>query len=202
MTIANPDTSATGGYLSPAGAPAPLEGQALFRFFHDLFAGILQIDPALVRPRWQVEPPNQPDLATVSWLAFGITARATDTFAYVGHVGAVGATPGYDQLQRHEELTILTSHYGPEADLNAEVLRDGLQIAQNREVLQLNNMSVIETGEALTVPVLVKERWLYRVDLSVRIRRQITRNYPVLDLASAAGTIASDTTTTPFSITN
>ena len=58
------NTSATGGFLSPLSTPAPLEDQALADFFQQYVAGITGIAGNLVRPRWQAEPPNIPQVAS------------------------------------------------------------------------------------------------------------------------------------------
>lgn len=65
------NTSATGGYLLPEQSPAPLEGDALDDFFHDIVAGITGLDTNLVRPRWQETPPPAPKRGT-NWAAVGV----------------------------------------------------------------------------------------------------------------------------------
>lgn len=180
------NTSATGGYLT---STPILEDQALFDFMHDLITGITGMDPTLVRPRWQPEPPDLPDF-NVNWCAFGITEGETEPgTAYVVHQDSPQIL---DQLQRHETLDVFASFYGPNASSLAKTLRDGLQVAQNREILQLASMGLVSTGDVVTAPELIKERWLYRVDLSVKIRRQIVRTFTVLDLASASGTLNNE----------
>lgn len=182
------NSSATGGYLVPAPSPAPLEGQDFNRFLQQIVVGITGMEGNLVRPRWQPEPPNWPAVGS-DWAALGIIGRKADTFAVELHDPN---GDGSSELRRHEEVELLVSFYGPNADLNAELLRDGLQISQNREVMQLASMNLVETGECLAVPSLEKDKWLYRVDLRVVIRRQIRRVYPVLNLLSANGTLNTD----------
>jgi len=188
------NTSATGGPLAPSAPPAPqpLEGQALLDFLQGLFVGILGIDGKLVRPRWQPEPPNIPTEGN-AWIAFGVTARPSDTYPFIGQLSGVDDA---NQLQRHEQLTILLSLYdlgsGGQADALAALLRDGLAVPQNRELLQLNLMGLTEVGEPIAVPSLLKERWLYRVDMTVVIAREILRNYPVLPLQEVVGTLTAE----------
>jgi len=170
-----PNTSATGGLLSPNVSPAPLQDAALLDFFHDWICSITGLGSDLVRPRWQAEPPNIP-LDGVTWLAFGITKRVADTFAAELHYPA---GLGYNEIRRHEELSFLISCYGNSADTILHLFRDGVQVSQNREVLQLNNMGLIETGDIQTVPEMVKEKWMYRADMTFSIRRQIVRDYQV-----------------------
>jgi hypothetical protein len=172
------NTSATGGPLTPTPTPAPLEGQALQNFLHDYFAGITALPGNMVRPRWQPEPANMPS-ATDNWLAFGITNRKSDTFAAELHVGT---GDGYNEIRRHEVLNIALSFYGPDAENFLHLLREGVQVAQNREALTLNNMGLVDTGDATALPELVKDKWYYRIEMEIRIRRQIVRNYAVQNL--------------------
>lgn len=190
---ASPNSSIA-GTLQFAPTPGPLEGQALFRFLQQFFVSITLLPGNLFFPRWQPEPPNLPDYGT-DWAAFGITSRDADKFAFFRHVPAVVGPPavaGYDEFQRHEFLEILVSFYGPEADSFAATLRDGMQIRQNLDYLTAQNMQLINSGDLITVPELVKERWLYRVDLPVKLRRQIVRQVPILDLLGADITLDNE----------
>src|ERR1700694_2060232 len=127
--------SSTGGYLIPSAAPAPLEGQALLDFLQGVIVGITGLAGTMVRPVWQSGPPNIPDAGT-AWCAFRITTRPSSTFPHVKHDPA---GQGADALQRHEALHVLCSFYdlgsGGQADGLAALLRDGLSIPQNREIL-------------------------------------------------------------------
>lgn len=171
-----PNTSATGGPLQPA-PPGPLEGQDLLRFVQQWIVGITGMDGKLVRPRWQPQPPNIPQ-AGEAWAAIGITSRPSDTYPYVNG----------DYLQRHEVLNLLSSFYdlgySGQADDLAARLRDGTAVPQNREVLTNAGFALISVGELVAVPSLLKQRWLYRVDLPIVLRREIERIYPVLTLES------------------
>jgi len=187
--------SSTGGYLVPQASPAPPEGQALTRFIQQVFVNITGLDGTLIRPRWQPEPPNIPPFGT-DWMAFGIVRRSADVFATVIHDGVAET----DTVNRQELLEILCTFYGPDADNFASLLREGFSVSQNREVMQLNNFGLVEVGEALPVPELIKDRWTYRLDMRVVFRRLIERTYPVLNVLSAAGTLDSDPLTEPFSV--
>lgn len=181
--------SSTGGYLAPSASPAPIEGQTLNRFLQQIVVGITGLDPTLVRPRWQPEPPNMPAI-DATWVAIGITNRKADTFA------AIIRDPtgdGADTVQRHEEFDLLCSFYGPSADDTASLLREGLSIAQNREPLGLADMGLVGVSDTITAPSLVNDRWQYRLDMTVTIRRQIRRTYPVLNVLSAGITVTTDT---------
>jgi hypothetical protein len=185
------NTSASGGYLQPASSPAPLEGAALYKFLQQWVVGVTGLDGALVRPRWQPEPPDIPTQYTC-WAALGVTRRPSDEYPYSDYNQQAVAF----QLQRHEELLTLTSFYDTgvtgQADTYAALFRDGAAIAQNREPLVAAGMNLVRVGDLTTVPSLLKLRWLYRVDLEIGIRREIDRSYPVQTLIAAQGDIYTD----------
>lgn len=189
--------SSTGGPLAPlpSPAPVPLAGLALNNFLQAWLAGITGLDGTLVRPRLQSEPPIIPDAAT-AWASFGIAGREGDAFPFVGHDGTGSGGNGLDQLIRNEQLDLLASFYdlgtNGLADFYAELMRDGAVIAQNREYLKTQNFAIGFVGDLTAVPSLLKQRWLYRVDLPLTIRRQVVRQYPVLNVLSIAGTVTTD----------
>lgn len=169
-----------------------LDDDPLFDFFHDLIAGITGMAGNVIIPRWQPEAPNIPDFNS-SWCAFGITDYDADVFAAELHIpNRLDVNFILDQsrldsavmneLRRHEKVNCLASFYGPNAIYLARLLRDGLQVSQNQEMLSMNSMGLVESGNVTLVPSLVKERWLRRADLPFTIRRQVVRRYPVLDL--------------------
>ena len=201
--------SSTGGFIAPSASPvqgpALLEDAALDKFLQNMVVGITGLSGLLVFPRWQVIPPNLPTITT-NWAAIGIQDIDAEEFAYEAHDPVAPPSPfppyptppvtppanGYNVMIRHEVLTILCSFYGPMARTNAALLRDGLQVAQNREALQLAGMGLFSTGKTTAVPSIVNTQWYYRVDLPVVIRREIVRNYPILNILSAEITVESD----------
>jgi hypothetical protein len=170
--------------------PMPvLEGQRLEDYIQQFIAGVSGLDGTMVRPRWQPEPPNIPDYG-VNWAACGIVRHRP-----IGVYPAIIHHPdgdGYDEMQRHEELDILVSFYGANANEYANNLHNGLMIAQNYTVLSLVSMALVEISEGTHNPELIKERWWDRVDKPVILRRLIQRTYPVLNLLSARGVIIGD----------
>lgn len=186
--------SSTGGYLQPAPspAPAPLEDAALRDFLQAVFVGLTGLDGKLVRPRWQPVPPAQPEIGT-NWMAFGIVARPADTFAFEMHDPAAANGNGADVMNRNEELTILCSFYGPNAGGYATGVRDGLSVPQNREALLKAGMALIGCEDIVSAPALINDQWYSRLDMTVRIRRSVTRVYPILHITSAGITLTTDT---------
>lgn len=182
-------TSATGGYLLPTTAGLP-GGLTLEQFIQTVIVGMTALDGTLVRPNWQVAPPKMPDLS-VDWIAFGVAINQPDANAYVGL-----DTDGNYDFQRHETLEIECAIYGPNAMDNSTQLRDGFEIQQNLEALTTASMGFVNTTNALHAPELINERWFNRYQMSLIIRREILRTYPVLTFVSASGTIiAADTIT-------
>lgn len=183
------NTSATGGYLAPIG-DQPTQDQSLIVFCQAVICGITAIDGTLARPRWQQEPPNLPPVDT-DWVALGVTQINADTFHFEQHDPSANNGDGEDLLVRTEEFDLACSFYGPNADAKATMLRDGLAIGQNRDQLYLAGIGLISVGPAVSVPALVKQKWLNRTDIRVSLRRQIKRSYPILHLLSASGTIVT-----------
>lgn len=178
--------STTAGFLTPV--QSPIYGADLDKVFHDAIVGITGLRGDLVRPRWQPEPPAQPDFA-VNWVAFGIVNNEVDTFAYDRHDPATETS----KVERDEVLQVLHSFYGPDAMQYCETLRDGLEIAQNRDQLQSFGVYVQEVQRAIQIPALLKERWVKRVDAIVVYRRRTSRKYQIATLVSAEITVFDET---------
>lgn len=87
----NNNTSATGGYLLPSPQPPLPQNLTFKQFLQTVFVGLSGLDPDLVRPRWQPNPPKQPDIFT-NWLAIGIVGIEPDANAYLGMVPTTNAS--------------------------------------------------------------------------------------------------------------
>lgn len=190
------NTSATGGPLLPGGSPV-LDDQALEDFFQAWVVGLTGYTGDKVRPDWQINSTNVP-LNTVDWCAFRIAVSGADTNAVNIHRPD---GDGYNQLRRHQVLTLRFSFYGPNASTFADILRDGAAIPQNAEPLQLNSMGLIGFGDQVPAPELIKNLWYRRVDMELQVKRQIVRTYQVLTLESADLSLNNEIYVTPINVT-
>ena len=182
MVTFAPDSSVQ-GYLSSTNAI--LEDQELDRFIHDLIYGITRLDPTLIRPRWQQEPANLPANGT-TWCAFGITNKINDTNASEKFINT-GTI-----ITRNQEVDILISCYGTQAGQLDSVFREGISLAQNREHMRLNNIGYVSLSDVRNTSLEINKQWNKRLDSVLRIRRNITRFYPIKDLLSAETNINYD----------
>lgn len=190
------NTTATGGYLLPD-PTVGTEDDFLEDVLGDVVAGICDLPRNMVSPRWQPEPPAWPD-PSVNWCAVGVTQSVGDWGATEEHYGE---GDGHSIVTRHETLVVVASFYGPNSFSKATMLRDGLQLSQNRDELSVAGMSVTEAIDIVTAPVLLSEKWTRRYDLTLRLRRAIRRTYPVLNLLSAQGMFRTGSYTQNFEVT-
>lgn len=177
------NTSATGGYLAPAAspAPAPAEDADLEDVLQKMVAGISGLPGKFVRPRWQPDPPKQPE-PNVNWCAVGVGDQKTVANPAIDHNGS---DEGHDQYQMHEEMQVMCTFYGPQAQAYASILRDGIFIPQNSEAVKNLGMAFFGASDIRPVPELVNQQWVRRYDLFIQMRRQVVRVYPVLNILSA-----------------
>jgi hypothetical protein len=191
--------SSTGGFLGPlpAPAPVPIDGGALNDFIQTMLAALTGLDPALVRPAFQSEPPDVPD-AGVAWMAFRTAQRPANDFPALVH------HDGYDEFQRHEAIHTLCSFYdlgtSGLADYYAALLRDNLMLPQNAEYLTSQGFGMGFVQDKTAVPVIVKMRWQYRVDMPFVLRRAVVRWYSVLNVAAATGTVNAGSVSKNFTV--
>lgn len=170
-------------YILPTATVGYPNGLTLTQFLQTVFVGISGLAGSLVRPKWQPEPPKQPDI-TVDWMAMGVDTQTPDANGYTDT-----QEDGTFQTQRHELLDISCDIYGPNCERTAGLIRDGFQVQTNLESLRQANMGFVETGPMRHLPDLVNQRFIDRIIMNVIIRREIQRVYPVPTLLSASGAI-------------
>jgi hypothetical protein len=170
--MATAPNSASLGYLAPTASFS--YDTALEDTLQAAVVGLTGLAGKWVRPRWQLEPPQQPAFDQ-DWVAFGIVRSVVDTFSYDRHDSDTSRS-----VERDELLFVLHSFYGPNAHGYCERFRDGLEMPQNRDELRIAKIAVVDVGEATILPALLKEKWVKRVDAMVTYRRRTARPYNLL----------------------
>jgi hypothetical protein len=187
--------SSTGGYVLDRPLPGPPSGEQITAVVQNMVAQLSGLPGVLVRPRWQPFPPTQP-AANVTWAAVGIIKTETDEYPYIAHDGTTqlaGAPgPGADRMQRHATVTIMASFYGPDAEDAAGSVRDALYIQQNMEPLAVIGAKILSVHDIQRAPEIINQQFIDRVDVSIELRQQIDRVYPILDIASAVAQVNTD----------
>ena len=169
--------STVAGYLTPS--TEPVDDAELANILQKAIRGITDLPGALVRPRWQPEPPQQPAFE-VNWCAFGVVRVAYDKLAFYKQVSQFDA-----EVYRDTLFDVLHSFYGPSCTLFARRLIDGLSVPQNRDELERSDIAVVTAGDLTHLPALLKERWVDRVDVEITFRRRTLRTYAIRTIQSA-----------------
>jgi hypothetical protein len=214
--LSTPNNSASGGFLFPGPGvfsysfslatdprywrdSVPPDGQPLENFLQQMVAGITGIPEDLVRPRWQPEEPALPDYGT-DWIAVGVTTSEPDPGWpwewYDPGAPDLPVTEDGDPeglfTQSHEVFELLCTCYGEHADWYDGLIRDGFRITQNNALLLLSGMALNRVTGRVFAPEFLQGRWWRRADRRVLIHRNIRRLYPILNLLSGHGIIATD----------
>lgn len=208
-----PNSSRTGGFVLPGTGTAfgfdassldvggfdvgfwtpgiePVYDDELDNFLQQIVVGVTGLAGNLVRPRWQAEPPNDPPFDAPAWAAIGTADVVSETNAAIVHDGR---SNGRDYVVVNEEIEALVSFYGRDGGATAARFRDGLQVSQNRYTLPRQLAGLVECGTRITkVPSLVNQRWRWRYDLSMTVRRQVVRPYPIYNIVEADVTTRAD----------
>lgn len=189
--------STTAGYLAPS-LPGPIYNEELEDVFHDMIVGITSLLPAMVRPRVQPDPPNQPGFDT-AWCAFGVSIMESDWTSYQRHDPS---GIGNNTQERDEVIHVLCSFYGPRYQELEAILRDGLQVEQNRAPLAVHKIKLVEVLAPVQLPALLKERWVRRIDARIVFRRRAIRSYQIRNLEGGPGsTLNNEQYVTPLDFT-
>lgn len=182
------NTSATGGYLlSTSLSP---EDDDLVDLFQGLVVGLTGLDPTLVRPRWQPQPPTQPAVTT-NWCAIGVTKFEAIDYPQMVLDPATNYTTV--DMGRLERIDLIASFYGPNATSTAGSFRDGLYVAQNLYVLSQQGIKMRSADDMVYVPELINSQWIPRSDLHCSFMRMLGRVYPIEQILSASVQVTANT---------
>lgn len=111
-------------------------------------------------------------------------------------------TDTLEAVLRQERIDLLASFYGTGvsslAHAYAELFRDGIFVGRNRYRLQRRAFGVVEVGSPKRAPVLLKERWQDRMDVTVKMTREVRRAYRVPVIGVARGSFVGGGSTDPL----
>ena len=183
------NTSATGGFVHVA-QPAQSTTEDVLQ---SLIAGITGLPGNLVRPRFQPEPPAEPD-TTVNWCAFGITNAQPQTYPELVHTSA---GEGEGHIISHASLNVLVSLYGPACHSLALTLQFGLYVPQNRSILRPAGLAFVQAGEIIEVPGQLGAGWRARADITLAFRQVQGASVAIRNITQSSGTFEADTKVQP-----
>jgi len=196
FTNTNPspgDTISINGYqftftnIAPTDDSQVAIGSSLGMTLFNLLVNIdPQTDARLTVMDYQVLGSRFMCTATVSGTAGNVYTLAASAATVSADTLFGGDSDGFDEYQRHEDVTVLATFYGPHSRGNAKTFRDGMSIPQNREILQLNYMNLASTNcKVRHIPELYNQTWFRRSDIEFCLRVAIDRCYAVKNLLSA-----------------
>lgn len=168
-------------YIQPTSTVPVPNGLTLTQYIQTILVGLSDLPGNMVRPKWQRDPPSQPD---VNWLAFGIDVTTPDANSYVGL-----NSQGNVESQRHSRLEIGCAATGPRCLELYGLIRDGFQIQPNLFTLRAANLGFVEVTRGVHIPDLVNEKFIDRILFSVVLNHETIRIYPIPTLVSASGVI-------------
>ena len=181
------NTSATGGILQPTNTSFPLNGVALDDFFYDYFTALLNFGDNRVIPKFQQQPGDMPDINT-DWISHGIIDERDDTFSSETYIEGIGSVINYNQ-----ELDVLISVYGPNRNQTSMLLRAGMYLAQNREMLKIQGgLVLVKINAPRNVSLVINQQIQGKVDFVITFRRVLSIIYPVDYLLSGEAGLYCD----------
>lgn len=172
-----------------------VDGDDLQDVIHDFIVGITGLPAPFVRPRWQPSPPTVPS-ANTDWCAVGFTNIGPTSYPYTEQrfYGSV--------LFFQEELDFLATFYGPNASKYSNIVRLGVYVPDNRQVLDSYGIKLTDVGAASNVPELINSQFIDRVDLPIVFSRLYQTIYPIQSVLSVtAGLKNPNYANPPISLT-
>lgn len=155
-----PNDSSNGGPLQPV---SPIVAKYTFRrLIGSYIVQLSGLAPELVRPMWQKNPPPIPS-SDVNWISFGIENFRSE---FSGHQEQISLLQM--KLTTHYTFDCAIVCYGEESIETAKLIRKNIEVAQNREFLFKNNLSIGDVTDAVHVPELINNEFYDRSDFSIK----------------------------------
>lgn len=184
--------STRAGYITPA-FDDTLADDDLADALQRMVAGITALPGAMVRPRFQVDPPDMPENDR-DWCAISLTdVEPPAARPELIHDPAADGGQGRTTMRGYESMSVMASFYGPNAMRYATRLRDGLQMEQNRDEIQADgSLNLLWVGSIRNVSDRQNTTFRNRFDLAIRLRHRFERVYNVRNIVEIQGTITAD----------
>jgi len=181
------NTSRADGYLLPAaGFPAPEYDEILDSIFQRHVVGVTGLPLDRVRLRWHNPPEDWPASET-DWCEVGVNRITVFEGPSIVHIGsdALSADDGCDAQSWVEDIKLMVSFYGPNANGNTALFLEGCGLAQNGDQLRRQGLDYVSAAPPRAVPYFLNQCWIRHWDVIVSFRRCARRIYPVRNLADA-----------------
>ncbi|MDK4216354.1 phage neck terminator protein [Pantoea agglomerans] len=170
------------GYLTSTDT-GPEYDEALERQISRWICGVTGLPTDMVMPRW-TEPQPQNGL---TWCGFGLSVTPRD--------GTPASIQGGESSEQWtwEQVTVLSSFYGPSGAGIASRFREGVAVEQNATTLRsAAGLSLIETGQIYSLPELINDEWVRRYDIITTLSRKNIRTYGVKSLVDGSISISGE----------
>lgn len=174
------------GYIQPSGNLPPND-DALSGVLQAAIVGMTGLDPTLVRPRWQPQPPTQPSPSTV-WCAFGITEFTPYDYPQWSQDADDTGTQ-----HRYERFDAMATFYGPQSAWYAARLRDALYFHQNHATLSEQGIKLRSAEGPTHLGELINSQYISRSDLSLSFVRFVEPVYANPAIAQVSVSFITDT---------
>lgn len=178
------NTSTARGWLTPTSGD-PDYDEALDRLLSQWMRNVSGLPAGMVRPRWQKDQPPLLPVET-NWCAFGIIEWPIDD-----NPAFIRQTDSGTELWRYETFVAMASFYGPSGMKFASIFRDGISVEQNNSELNRMGLTLGDVSSITPFPELINQQWLRRYDITVKIRRKVTRTYNIKSIVD--GNVAIST---------
>jgi hypothetical protein len=181
------NASTASGYITEVSSDS-LGDDELGDLFQQLIVGLTGLDPTMVRPRWQPQPPTQPPVST-NWCAVGVINYDSTDYPEIIHNPA---GDGVSDFYRQERIDVLASFYGPNSNNIAGAFRDGLYVGQNHDTLSASGVKLRAADAITNVPELVNSQYIPRSDIPCSFMRLVHRTYPIRTIGTVKGVIITE----------
>jgi hypothetical protein len=151
-----------------------------------LISTLTGLDLKNVRRRNLQRPGSRPCIDD-DWAAVGVERIETlGTPDQINRRGDLSEPESGDVVRiSHQNLHMIVTFYGPSAALNADRVREGIQLGQTNTWLHTKGMAFKSIdGDVMHLPDIVAEQWVDRYDLRFILGRDVRRTYGVRDLCA------------------